>query len=181
MDADHGSPAGAGAPAAWGPVRSRAVSWYDPQVLVAGAVSRSGMETMRAMRDGELPLPPVGRLVPGDVVLLAEGRVGFRCALDESMCNPMGVVAGGILCTMLDAALTCAVHTTLPRGVAHTSIELKVTFLRPVPLDSGPLDAVGTVIKSGRRVAFAEGQLTDRSGRTVATASTSILLSPVPG
>jgi uncharacterized protein (TIGR00369 family) len=181
MDADHRPPGVAGAPEASGPVRSRTVSWSDPQVLVAGAVSRSGMAAMRAMRDGELPVPPVGRLVPSDLVLLEDGQVGFRCSLDESMCNPMGVVAGGMLCTMLDAALTCAVHTTLPQGVAHTSIELKVNFLRPVPLDSGPLDAVGSVVKSGRRVAFAEGRVTDRHGRTVATASTSILLSPVPG
>jgi uncharacterized protein (TIGR00369 family) len=180
MDVEHGSPGLAGASGEWGPARSRSVSWYDPQVLIAGAVSRSGMEAMRAMRDGELPPPPVGRLVPGDLVHLEEGSVSYRCALDESMCNPMGLVAGGILCTMLDAALTCAVHTTLPQGVTHTSIELKVNFLRPVPLDSGPLDAVGTVIKPGRRIAFAEGKVTDRPGRTVATGSTSILLSTAP-
>lgn len=181
MDVDRSSPGMAGAPEEWGALRSRSVTWHDPQVLVAGALSRSGMQAMRAMRDGELPPPPVGRLVPGELVLLEEGRVGFRCPLDESMCNPMGLVAGGILCTMLDAALTCAVHTTLPQGAIHTSIELKVNFLRAVPLDCGPLDAVGTVIKPGRRVAFAEGNVTDRAGRSVATASTSILISAVPG
>ena len=178
MDAGHSAPGATTAD--WGAPRSRTVTWHDPQVLATGAFSRTGMEAMRAMRDGELPLPPVGRLVPAELFLLEEGRVGFRCPLDESMCNPMGLVAGGILCTMLDAALTCAVHTTLPQGVVHTSIELKVTFLRAVPLDCGPVDAVGTVVKPGRRVAFAEGKVTDRTGRDLATASTSILLSTVP-
>lgn len=164
-----------------GATRSRTVSWQDPQALVTGATTRSGMETMQAIRDGELPLPPVGALVPGELVLLEEGRVGFRCPLDESMCNPFGLVAGGVMCTMLDAALTCAVHTTLPRGLLHISIELKVSFLGAVPIGAGPLDAVGTVVKTGRRVAFAEGTLTDRSGRSVATASSSLLIRPVGG
>jgi uncharacterized protein (TIGR00369 family) len=180
MTGEDSAPGTADAHEEWGPSRSRSVRWYDPRVLVNGSLSRSGMETMRAIRDGELPLPPVGHLVPGELILLEEGRVGFRCPLDESMCNPMGLVAGGILCTMLDAAVTCAVHTTLPRGVIHTSIELKVSFLRAVPLDGGPLDAVGTVSKPGRRVAFAEGTVTDRAGRSVATASTSLLISTIP-
>ena len=115
-----------------------------------------------------------------DVVEVAEGRVEFSCEPDESVYNPIGVVHGGLVCTLLDSVVGCAVHTTLPRGLGYTSIELKVNYLRAVHAGSGPLTAVGTVVKPGRRVAFAEGQVTDAAGRLVATASSSLLVFPLP-
>src|SRR3712207_7330498 len=71
---------------------------------------------------------------------------------------------------MLDTVAGCAVHTTLPAGVGYTSIELKVNYLRAVHATSGPLTAIGRVVKPGRRVAFAEGEVLDAAGRTGATA-----------
>jgi uncharacterized protein (TIGR00369 family) len=135
---------------------------------------------MQAIRDGLLPPPPIARLVQMDIVDLAEGRVEFSCAVDESVYNPIGVVHGGLVCTLLDTVAGCAVHTTLPQGLAYTSIELKVNYLRAVHAASGPLTAVGTVVKPGRRVAFAEGEVRDAAGRIVATASSSLLVFPVP-
>jgi uncharacterized protein (TIGR00369 family) len=169
-----------GVPAGWGEARTRTVSWHDPLVTAAGALQRSGLETMQAIRDGLLPPPPIARLVQMDIVDLAEGRVEFSCAVDESVYNPIGVVHGGLVCTLLDTVAGCAVHTTLPQGLAYTSIELKVNYLRAVHAASGPLTAIGTVVKPGRRVAFAEGEVRDAAGRTVATASSSLLVFPVP-
>jgi uncharacterized protein (TIGR00369 family) len=174
-------PAPQQAPEGWGDERSRTVSWHDPRITAAGALRRSGLETMAAIRDGLLPAPPIARLMQMDIVELAEGRVEFSCTLDESVYNPIGVVHGGLVCTLLDTVAGCAVHTTLPQGLAYTSIELKVNYLRAVHLTSGPLTAVGTVVKPGRRVAFAEGEVRDAAGRTVATASSSLLVFPVPG
>ena len=165
----------------WGQPRSRTVSWHDPSITALGALERSGLETMRAIRDGELPAPPIAQLMQFDIVDLAEGRVEFSCVLDESVYNPIGVVHGGLVCTLLDTVAGCAVHTTLPQGVAYTSIELKVNYLRAVHAHSGPLTAVGTVVKPGRRVAFAEGEVRDAAGRVVATASSSLLVFPIPG
>ena len=109
----------------------------------------------------------------------ADGR-GFSCTVDESVYNPIGAVHGGLVCTLLDSVAGCAVHTTLPAGVGYTSIELKVTYLRAVTRASGPLTAVGTVVKPGRRVSFAEGQVFDAAGKLVATASSSLLVFPLP-
>jgi uncharacterized protein (TIGR00369 family) len=81
---------------------------------------------------------------------------------------------------LLDTVAGCAVHTTLPAGVGYTSIELKVNYLRAVHASSGPLTAIGRVVKPGRRVAFAEGEVLDAAGRTVATATSSLLVFPVP-
>ena len=164
----------------WGEPRSRTVSWHDPAITALGAMERSGLETMRAIRDGELPAPPIAHLMQFDIVDLAEGRVEFSCVLDESVYNPIGVVHGGLVCTLLDTVAGCAVHTTLPQGMAYTSIELKVNYLRAVHATSGPLTAVGTVVKPGRRVAFSEGEVRDSAGRVVATASSSLLVFPIP-
>ena len=170
----------AAAGADWGLPRSRTVSWHDPAITALGALERSGLETMQAIRDGELPAPPIAMLMQFDIVELAEGRVAFSCLLDESVYNPIGVVHGGLVCTLLDTVAGCAVHTTLPQGMAYTSIELKVNYLRAVHASSGPLTAVGTVAKPGRRVAFAEGEVRDSAGRVVATASSSLLVFPIP-
>ena len=164
----------------WGEPRSRTVTWHDPVVTAAGAMARSGLETMQAIRDGDLPPPPIAKLFQMDVVGLETGRVEFSCVVDESVYNPIGVVHGGLVCTLLDTVAGCAVHTTLPRGVGYTSIELKVNYLRAVHATSGPLLAIGRVVKPGNRVAFAEGEVRDAGGRTVATATSSLLVFPLP-
>jgi uncharacterized protein (TIGR00369 family) len=167
--------------AEWGEARSRTVSWHDPMITAAGALQRTGLETMQAIRDGVLPPAPIAMLMQMGITGLEEGRVEFTCAVDESVYNPIGVVHGGLVCTMLDTVAGCAVHTTLPAGVGYTSIELKVNYLRAVHVASGPLTAIGRVIKPGRRVAFAEGEVLDAAGRSVATASSSLLVFPLPG
>ena len=106
----------------------------------------------------------------------------FGCTLDESVYNPIGVVHGGLVCTLLDTVAGCAVHTTLPPGVAYTSIELKVNYLRAVHAHSGPLTAIGRVVKPGRRVAFAEGEVLDAPGRVGRDGvQSSLLVFPIPG
>ena len=167
------------APASWGAPRSRTVTWHDPLITAAGALQRSGLETMEAIRDGVLPPPPIAMLLQMDITALEPGRAEFTCAVDESVYNPIGVVHGGLVCTLLDTVAGCAVHTTLPAGMGYTSIELKVNYLRAVHLTSGPLTAVGTVVKPGRRVAFAEGGVRDAAGKVVATASSSLLVFPL--
>ena len=174
------APATTTTPLEWGEPRSRTVTWHDPIITAAGAMERSGLETMAAIRDGVLPPAPIAMLMQFDIRALEEGRVEFGCTLDESAYNPIGVVHGGLVCTLLDTVAGCAVHTTLPAGVAYTSIEIKVNYLRPVHATSGPLTAIGRVVKPGRRVAFAEGEVLDAQGRTVATASSSLLVFPLP-
>ncbi|TQN37412.1 uncharacterized protein (TIGR00369 family) [Blastococcus colisei] len=167
-------------PESWGTPRSRTVEWHDPMITAAGALQRTGLETMQAIRDGVLPPPPIAMLMQMGITGLEEGRVEFTCEVDESVYNPIGVVHGGLVCTLLDTVAGCAVHTTLAAGVGYTSIELKVNYLRAVHATSGPLTAIGRVVKPGRRVAFADGEVLDAAGRTVATASSSLLVFAIP-
>lgn len=163
-------------PPEWGDPRTRTVTWYDPMVTAAGALERSGLQHLEALRDGLLPPPPISALFQMGVVGVERGRVEFSCLLDESAYNPIGVVHGGLVCTLLDTVAGCAVQSTLEQGMAYTSVEIKVSYLRPVHAASGPLTAVGVVVKPGRRVAFAEGSVTDAAGRVVATASSTLLV-----
>lgn len=164
------------APEGWGPPRSKTITWYDPLAAAAHGATLAGIEHLDAMRRGELPPPPIAAHFDFRIVEVAAGEVSFTCEPDESAYNPVGLVHGGLVCTLLDSVLGCAVQTTLPAGVGYTSIELKINYLRPVRRDTGQLRAHGWVTKPGRRVAFAEADVRDTAGKVVATASGSCLV-----
>jgi uncharacterized protein (TIGR00369 family) len=164
--------------AASSPVRSRLVEWEDPLIGAAAAKTMSGLEYIQALIDGSVPPPPIVTLLNMSAVSAEVGRVTFTCDPDESVYNPIGTVHGGLVCTLLDSVLGCAVQTTLPKGQAYTSLEIKVNYLRPVMADTGRLTAVGVVTKPGSRAAFAEGTVTDARGKLIATASSTLLVFP---
>ncbi|PYE18005.1 uncharacterized protein (TIGR00369 family) [Williamsia limnetica] len=164
----------------WGEARHRTVTWHDPAIPAQVATKLSGIDYMHALADGRIPAPPIVGLMDARLTSVTPGAAEFTLTPNESHFNPIGAVHGGIICTLLDSAAGCAVHTTLPQGVGYTSVEIKVNFMRGTTLDSGDLIARGWVKKSGRRVAFAEAEITDSLGKTVATASTSLLVFEVP-
>ena len=165
----------------WGEPRSRTATWYDPAATVALGGGLSGLEFMRALSQGKIPPPPIARLLGMWATRVDVGLVVFECTPDESVYNPIGMVHGGLLCTLADSAAGCAVHTTLDAGVAYSSIGITVNFLRPVTLESGTLVATGQVVKPGRRVATATAEIVDGAGRLVATASSSCLITAPAG
>jgi uncharacterized protein (TIGR00369 family) len=161
------------------PLRERTVTWADPLVGAERAKTMSGLEFMRAMIAGEIPPPPITGLMNMTAVSAEVGNVTFTCEPDESMYNPIGTVHGGLVCTLLDSVLGCATQTTLPAGQGYTSLDITVSYLRPVMASSGTLTAVGRVIKPGSRAAFTEGTVHDASGKLVATATSTLLVFPV--
>jgi uncharacterized protein (TIGR00369 family) len=160
----------------WGDKRSKVVTWHDPLPTTAVGLSMPGIDYLRAMVDGTLPPPPISGLMTFTMAEVEPGRVVFTCQPDESAYNPIGMVHGGLVCTLLDSVAGCALHSTLPQGKGYTSIEIKVSYLKGVRASSGLLTATGTVIKSGSRVGFTEGVVTDEKGAIVATASSTLLV-----
>jgi uncharacterized protein (TIGR00369 family) len=136
----------------------------------------SGLHFIRAIRDGVVAPPPIASVFAFAITDVEVGRVVFECTPDQSAYNPIGVVHGGLVCTLADSVVGCAVHTTLEAGVAYTSIDLNVSYLRPVSVASGRLRAIGTVTKPGRRVAFASAEVLDAQGKVVATATSTCLV-----
>jgi uncharacterized protein (TIGR00369 family) len=141
---------------------------------------RSGMAFLEAMRDGELPPPPIASVMNFAISEIAPGRVVFECTPDQSLYNPIGMVHGGLVCTLADTVVGCAVHSTLEHGLTYTSLDLTVSYLRPVTSDSRVLRATGLVTKPGRRVAFGRAEIVDGSGKLVATATGSCLVMEIP-
>jgi uncharacterized protein (TIGR00369 family) len=158
--------------------RYRTVTWEDPSPVRVVGATRSGLDLWRAIAAGELAPPPVARLLAFDrIEAVDEGRVVFAMEPAEEHLNPLGTIHGGVLTTLLDSAMGCAVHTTLPAGATFTTLELKVNFLRPAFAGGGALHAEGRIVHRGSTVALAEAQITDAtSGKLVAHATSTCLL-----
>ena len=159
-----------------GDLRRRTYSWRDPALVYAAARKKSGLEFLQDMIDRKVPNAPIAQTLVFGPTEVEEGRAVFTLEPRELHCNPLGVVHGGVLSTLLDTAMACAIHTMLPAGVAYTTLELKVNFLRPVAADSGPLRCEGTLLHAGSRTGLAEGRILRSDGKLVAHGSTTCMI-----
>jgi uncharacterized protein (TIGR00369 family) len=155
--------------------RLRAVRWEDPLAAARAGLALTGLEHLRAIRDGELPPPPIAATLGLELVEVEPGRVVFALPAHEWLFNPIGSVHGGALATLVDSAASCAVHSTLGAGVAYATTDLHVTYVRP--LRSGRATCVGEILHAGRRLATAGARVTDEDGRLLAhgTATCAVL------
>ncbi|MHA6668108.1 PaaI family thioesterase [Homoserinimonas sp. A447] len=159
-----------------GGLRSRTLHYTVAEQNKAKVFESSGLEQLRAMVELRVPAPPISSHIGLQIVSVDEGDVLMTAEPDESHYNPIGSVHGGFFATVLDSACGCAVHSTLPVGVGYTSLEIKVSFQRPITADTGTVTAHGWVTKVGRNVAFAEADVRDTDGRILATASSTCLI-----
>jgi uncharacterized protein (TIGR00369 family) len=159
------------------PDRSRTVTWEDPTANFERARSLSGMEYLQAIMNGTLPPPPIALTLGMDIVELDEGRAVFAAEPSEYHYNPIGVVHGGLAATLLDSATGCAVQTTLPQGVAYTTLELKTNFVRAITRDTGRVLCEAEVVHRGGTIATAEGRLrAESSGKLLAHGTSTCLI-----
>jgi uncharacterized protein (TIGR00369 family) len=148
---------------------------------VVGAAEQremSGLEFVRGLVSGALPLNPMARTLGYDVVEAEEGRVVITALPSGDHMNPSGTIHGGLAATLLDSCMGLAVRTLLPKGVGSTTLEFKMSFLRPITLESGLLRAEGKALMVGRRTGFAEGRLTGGDGRLLVHGTTTCLALP---
>jgi uncharacterized protein (TIGR00369 family) len=156
--------------------RTRTVRWQDPRLLGEGARGLSGLEFLKKIAAGELPPPPLAVLLNFDQVELGEGRATFSVIPSEYHYNPIGVVHGGLAATLLDSAMGCAVHSTLPPGAGYTTLEIKVNFIRGMTAETGRVRCEAKTIHVGGRTATAEGRVVDEAGRLYAHGTTTCLI-----
>ena len=137
----------------------------------------TGLELMRWVQtERPADIPSIGRLLGMHFDEVEHGRVVISLETQPDFANPLGTTHGGIAATLLDSVMGCAVHTTLDAGVGYTTLELKVNYIRTVPVDGRRLSAEGTVVHVGRRVATAEGRVLDERGKLVAHGSTTCMI-----
>lgn len=156
--------------------RQLSVSWTDPEALAEAGRSMSGIEFLRAIRDGRLPPPPIAELLGFKLVEVEPGRAVFEVTPGEQHYNPIGVVHGGLAMTLLDSAMGCSVHTQMTAGGGYTTLEAKTNLVRAVTAKTGLLRAIGKVVHVGRRMATAEGRLVDAAGKLYAHATTTCIV-----
>jgi len=156
--------------------RTRTVAWQNPHLLAAAAHGLSGLEYLQKIVAGELPPPPIGLLMDFRIIEVAEGRAVFGVTPSEFHYNPIGVVHGGVAATLLDSALGCAVHSTLAAGTAYTTLEIKVNYIRPMTVATGPVRCEARVIHQGSRTATAEGRIADEQGKLYAHGTTTCII-----
>ena len=162
------------------PRRSRTFTWDDPRPTRRLARQMCGREFFDAMRRGEVPEPPFGRLLGMDLFDVGEGKFVMTLDPQEYHCNPMGWAHGGILATLLDSVMSASVHTALPAGKAYLTLEIKINFHKPVFEHTGEILAEGKVITVGRQIATAEGRVVDRKGVIYATGTCTCLVMEQP-
>jgi uncharacterized protein (TIGR00369 family) len=144
--------------------RQRVIDWQAPGPAAKAAAAMSGLEAMRAIRDGILPEPPMARLIDFRLRVAEPGRIVMELEPHESLENTIGLLHGATAAALLDTAMGCAVTTMLPAGQGSVTLDLKLTFLRPLSVKSGTISAEGKLIKLGRRSSYAEGSVRDGSG-----------------
>jgi uncharacterized protein (TIGR00369 family) len=152
--------------------RTRTVAWQDPWVVVDAAKTMSGIDRLRAIMRGEVPVAPMALLVGIAMTEVELGRVVFEAEPAEYHYNLGGVAHGGFACTLLDSALGCAVTSTLPAGRSCATTDLHVRFIRPITLDSGRVRCDAKVLHVGKTIGTAEAVVTDSAGRLCAHATT---------
>ena len=154
----------------------------DPEVRPAAIIdietmaSMSGLDYLQAMMRGDLPGMPIAKTLGLEIVEAAEGRAVFVSEPRIEHYNAIGTVHAGFTATLLDSCMACAVLSTLPKGTGFTTMEFKVSLLRPMTAETGRVRAEGSILSRGRRGATAEGRLTDGKGRLIAHATTTCLV-----
>jgi uncharacterized protein (TIGR00369 family) len=142
--------------------------------------SMPGIDFVRAMFAGKLPSPPIMQTVAPFDFTAEPGIITFQSVPGFQHYNPIGSVHGSYAAALLDSAMGLAVHSTLPAGSGYTTLEFKISFIRGMTKDTGPVRSEGRTLSVGRRAATAEGRITDSKGRLLAHATTTCLVFEIP-
>jgi uncharacterized protein (TIGR00369 family) len=136
----------------------------------------TGLEFVQGLAQGTLPLNMMAQTLDYDITEAENGRVVVTANPKEMHLNPWGTVHGGLAATMLDSCMGLAIQSTLDKSIGSTTLEFKISFVRPITPETGPIRAEGTVISRGRRVGTAEGRVIDRDGRLLVHGTTTCLI-----
>jgi uncharacterized protein (TIGR00369 family) len=138
----------------------------------------TGLEFVRGLASGELPLNTIARTLGYDVAEAERGRVLVTLVPTDAHLNPAGTVHGGLTATLLDSCMGLAIQSTLEKDFSQTTLEFKISLVRPITPESGEIKAEGKVLNCGRRIGTAEGRVVDAQGRLLAHGTTTCLIYP---
>ncbi|MBI1774737.1 MAG: PaaI family thioesterase [Proteobacteria bacterium] len=156
--------------------RRRTIEWQDPQAGLAAASGLDGLGFLRAIVAGAVAPPPMARLLGLELESAEPGVAVFAVEPGEHHYNPMATVHGGLLATLCDSAMGCAILSTLPPATFFTTLELSVNYVRAATAETGRLTCEGRVLHRGGRIATAESKVLDEAGKLFAHATTTCMI-----
>ena len=162
-----------------GDERSRKFHWVDPHPALDVARKVGGLEYTRMVMRREVPPAPVCELIGFRFVLVEPGEIGIEFDPAEYHYNVIGSVHGGITCTLLDSAMSIAVHTALLADHGFATPQLNTHFVRPITVGTGLTRCEGKVTYNGTRIATAEGRLVDSNGKLYAHGTATCMTFPL--
>jgi uncharacterized protein (TIGR00369 family) len=157
----------------WKALADKLKTWGQDKCLVNVTPMTTMLEQGEKAMRGELPPPPIARLLGFVVKSVAPGHAVFEMEVDERHHNPMGTLHGGVYCDLADAAMGFAYAATLGEGETFTTVELKINFLRAIR--KGTLTAEARVVKAGNSLGYVECDVKDQTGKLVARAASTCM------
>ncbi len=141
------------------------------------AVGKTGAEYLELLANTRPSLNPFWATI-GLIKLevLQEGKTRLTIQPQAYHYNAMGSVHGGVAASLLDTAAATAVHSTLPKAGALTTMQLSTYYVRPITVESGLMYCYGEIIRVGRRTATSQSRLEDAGGKLYAHATGSFML-----
>jgi uncharacterized protein (TIGR00369 family) len=136
----------------------------------------SGLEFVQGLVGRTLPLNTLAETLGYDITEVSNGRVVATAKPSSAHLNPAGTVHGGVAATLLDSCMGLAIQSTLEKGCSQTTLEFKVSLVKPITPDTGMISAEGLVLSRGRRIGTAEGRITGPEGRLLAHGTTTCLI-----
>jgi uncharacterized protein (TIGR00369 family) len=149
-------------------VRERTFTWTNPLELAKSLFSAEGSAWLRGMKARELPPPPIVSALGMDIESVEDGSVAFSMHAEEWMCNPAGVIHGGMTATLLDTVLTLAIMTKIPAGSSAQTIDMNIHYVRPVLPTGEKIVAEGKAVHVGSTIGTAEGRVHNAAGKLIA-------------
>jgi len=137
----------------------------------------SGLEFLQKIAAGEYANVPIGDHLGFRVSSVEKGRVTLVGRPDERSYNLLRSVHGGWTAAILDTAMALSNLTLLAAEQTFTTLDIRINYLRPVTIETGEVFARGSVLQSGRRVAYCEARLEDAQGKLLAHGTGSLLIS----
>ena len=131
------------------------------------------LDLIEQVMRGEIPPPPIATLIGFTLASIEPGRSVIEFEATERHANPMGTLHGGVFCDIADAAMGMAYASRLDEGETFTTLELKMSFIRPVW--TGKLRAEGRVLDGGRTIGLVECHIRDARERLVAHATSTCM------
>ena len=148
--------------------RKKIIHWHDPALSKRDAVSISGLNYLKSIKEGQRKPPPAAQLVGYRITDVGEGYAAFEMDPQEYHYNPFATVHGGILSTLLDTAMTASVLSTLSKGFTCSTVEIKVNFIKAVTEKTGLISCEARPVYLGKRLATVEGRVRDKEGAILA-------------